>query len=97
MKVVLLQDVEKLGQAGDIVDVKMGYGRNYLLPGGLALEGTKENTANAEKAKEDIFFMDCEADPKERPNIKNDRKYQNIIDEMNSRIEEFIKNNKREC
>jgi len=53
MKVVLLQDVEKLGQAGDIVDVKMGYGRNYLLPGGLALEGTKENIANAEKAKEE--------------------------------------------
>ncbi|NLN97206.1 MAG: 50S ribosomal protein L9 [Eubacteriaceae bacterium] len=53
MKVVLLQDVEKLGNAGDIVDVKMGYGRNYLIPSGLALEGTKENIANAEKAKEE--------------------------------------------
>ena len=35
MKVLLLQDVESLGEAGEIVRVKNGYGRNYLIPNGL--------------------------------------------------------------
>ncbi|MBP1623111.1 MAG: ribosomal protein, partial [Acidobacteria bacterium] len=38
MKVILKQDVEKLGKAGDIVKVTPGYGRNYLIPKKLALE-----------------------------------------------------------
>jgi large subunit ribosomal protein L9 len=36
MKLILKQDVEKLGTAGELVDVKPGYGRNYLIPQGLA-------------------------------------------------------------
>lgn len=36
MKLILKQDVEKLGTAGDLVDVKPGYGRNYLIPQGKA-------------------------------------------------------------
>ncbi|MDX1545348.1 MAG: 50S ribosomal protein L9 [Rhodothermales bacterium] len=36
MKVILLQDVEKLGEEGEIVTVKAGYGRNYLIPQGIA-------------------------------------------------------------
>lgn len=41
MKVILLQEVDKLGVEGDIVTVKAGYGRNYLIPKGLALMATK--------------------------------------------------------
>jgi len=40
MKVLLLQDVEKLGLEGEVVTVKDGYGRNYLIPKGLAIEAT---------------------------------------------------------
>lgn len=40
MKVILKQDVEKLGQRGDIVTVKDGFGRNYLIPKGMALVAT---------------------------------------------------------
>jgi large subunit ribosomal protein L9 len=40
MKVLLLQDVEKLGKAGDIKDVSGGFGRNYLLPKGFATLAT---------------------------------------------------------
>lgn len=50
MKVVLKQDIDKLGITGDIVSVADGYGRNYLLPRGLALKAT----AGAEKATEHI-------------------------------------------
>lgn len=43
MEVILRADVEHLGQAGDIVDVKPGYGRNFLLPQGLAYPATESN------------------------------------------------------
>ena len=40
MKVILTQDIENLGQQGEIVTVKPGYGRNYLIPKGMALVAT---------------------------------------------------------
>ena len=45
MNVILLQRVEKLGQMGDVVTVKPGYARNYLLPQGIALRATVDNKA----------------------------------------------------
>ena len=50
MKIVLKQDIDKLGSIGDIVKVADGYGRNYLLPHGLALKATP----GAEKVAEQI-------------------------------------------
>ena len=41
MNVILTQDIEKLGEAGDVVKVKPGYGRNYLLPRGMAMLATE--------------------------------------------------------
>jgi large subunit ribosomal protein L9 len=43
MKVVLTKDVEGWGTIGDIIEVKKGFARNYLIPRGLALELTEEN------------------------------------------------------
>lgn len=43
MRVVLKQDVEKLGRKGDMVNVSPGYGRNYLIPRRLAIEVTPSN------------------------------------------------------
>ena len=43
MKVILKADVDKLGASGDVVDVKNGYARNFLIPRGVALEATKSN------------------------------------------------------
>jgi len=51
MDVILLEDVEGLGSAGDIVNVKPGYARNYLAPRGLALRASKRNLAVAEEKK----------------------------------------------
>ena len=45
MKIVLLQRVEKLGLMGEIVNVKTGYARNYLIPTKKALRASKENIA----------------------------------------------------
>jgi large subunit ribosomal protein L9 len=43
MEIVLLKDVDKLGHANDIVEVKPGYGRNYLIPQGKALVANETN------------------------------------------------------
>lgn len=43
MKVILQEDVLDLGQAGDLVEVKAGYARNYLVPKGLAMMATSRN------------------------------------------------------
>jgi large subunit ribosomal protein L9 len=49
MKVILLQDVEGLGKAGDLKDVANGYARNYLLPRRLAAAATPELLANQQQ------------------------------------------------
>ena len=51
MKIVLLERVQKLGQMGDIVDVKSGYARNFLLPFRKALRATEQNIQYYEKQK----------------------------------------------
>jgi large subunit ribosomal protein L9 len=52
MKVLLLKDVYKLGRAGDIKRVADGYGRNYLLPQGMAVLATTEALKMAERIRE---------------------------------------------
>ncbi len=51
MEVILKEDVNKLGSRGDVVNVADGYGRNYLLPGKLAIEATAANRAVIEQMK----------------------------------------------
>jgi large subunit ribosomal protein L9 len=51
MQVILRKDVEKLGVAGDLVEVSNGYGRNYLFPRGLAIEASPKNLKVIEHEK----------------------------------------------
>ncbi len=51
MEVILKEDVLKLGSRGDVIKVADGYGRNYLLPGKLAIEATAANKAVIEQMK----------------------------------------------
>ena len=55
MQVVLLERVAKLGQIGDVVDVKPGFARNFLLPQSKALRATKDNIAYFEAQKETLM------------------------------------------
>ena len=48
MQLILTEDVDNLGLAGELVSVKNGYGRNYLMPQGLALSATKRNVKKLE-------------------------------------------------
>ncbi|MFC3284659.1 50S ribosomal protein L9 [Litchfieldella rifensis] len=54
MEVILLDKIGKLGALGDKVTVKPGYGRNYLVPYGLAVPATKENVAAFEAQRAEL-------------------------------------------
>ena len=61
MHVILLQRVAKLGQMGDVVDVKPGYARNYLLPQQKALTASKANIAAFEGQKAQLETQNLES------------------------------------
>ncbi len=60
MQVILLQRVAKLGQMGDVVNVKDGYGRNYLLPQGKALRANDSNIKSFEAKKAQLEMVNLE-------------------------------------
>ena len=64
MKLLLQRNVDKLGQIGDIVKVGDGYGRNYLLPYGFAVELTKDNLHRFESMKRRLIAMEQETKEK---------------------------------
>lgn len=60
MQVILLERVAKLGQMGDVVDVRPGYARNYLLPQGKALTASERNIAQFEAQKAQLEARNLE-------------------------------------
>lgn len=60
MEVILLERVEKLGQMGDVVNVKPGFARNFLLPKGKALRATDDNKARFESQRAELEARNLE-------------------------------------
>ena len=60
MKVILLENVRKVGSIGDVIDVKRGYARNFLISKKKALFASKENIKEVEKIKQDLNKKDLE-------------------------------------
>ena len=60
MKVILLENVRKIGSIGEIIDVKRGFARNYLISQKKALFASKENIKEVEKIKQDLNKKDQE-------------------------------------
>lgn len=54
MQVILTKPLRKLGKIGDVVNVRAGYGRNYLLPQNLAIRATEDNIASFNSIKEEL-------------------------------------------
>lgn len=60
MEIVLLERIEKLGQMGDVVRVRSGYARNYLLPRRKAMRATKENLARFHQQRTQLEAINLE-------------------------------------
>ena len=58
MKIILLENVRKIGSIGEIIDVKRGFARNYLISEKKALFASKENIKEVEKIKQDLNKKD---------------------------------------
>ena len=58
MKVILRDDIEKLGSAGDVIEVANGYGRNYLIPKNLAVPATTGNLRSIDEIKTQKTFRE---------------------------------------
>lgn len=76
MDVILLKDLESLGEKHSVVSVKNGYGRNYLIPKGLAIIANNVNIARLDKIKE-------EAAAKEAAMVAE---YQTLADKLQGKI-----------
>ena len=60
MKVILLENIRSIGSIGDVIDVKRGFARNYLISNKKALYASKENIKEVEKIKSDLSKKDQE-------------------------------------
>tara|TARA_Y100000389_G_C17291296_1_gene428168 strand:- start:322 stop:780 length:459 start_codon:yes stop_codon:yes gene_type:complete len=60
MKVILLENVKKIGSIGEVIDVKRGFARNFLIANKKALYASKENISQVEKIKSDLSKKDNE-------------------------------------
>ena len=60
MKVILLENLRSIGSIGEVIDVKRGFARNYLISNKKALYASKENIAEVEKIKTDLGKKDAE-------------------------------------
>ena len=60
MKVILLENIKKMGSIGEIIDVKRGFARNFLISNKKALYASKENISQVEKIKSDLSKKDNE-------------------------------------
>ena len=58
MKVILLENVKKIGSVGEIIDVRRGYARNFLIANKKALYASKENVKEVEKIKAELSKKD---------------------------------------
>ncbi|MDA9609165.1 50S ribosomal protein L9 [Candidatus Pelagibacter sp.] len=78
MKVILLENVKRIGSIGEVIEVKRGYARNFLIANKKALYASKENISEVEKIKSDLSKKDSEK-KKEAAQISeqiNDKEYE---------------------
>ena len=71
MKIILLENVRKVGSIGEIIDVKRGFARNFLISKKKALFASKENIKEVEKIKQDLSKKDQEKRRKQKIFKKN--------------------------
>ena len=87
MKVILLENLRRIGSIGDIIDVKRGFARNFLISNKKALYASKENIKEVEKIKSDLGKKDLEKK-------KNAKEIYETINKKNFSIKKLSTENK---
>ena len=75
MKVILLENVRKIGSIGEIIDVKRGFARNFLIANKKALFASKDNIKAVEKIKQDLNKKDNDKKKEAKSNIIRAREF----------------------
>lgn len=89
MKVILREDIEKLGKCGEVIEVKSGYGRNYLIARNLAIPATRGNLKAIDEVRNQKSLRDKKS-MKESERIKSRIEKASIMAEVNVGEEEKV-------
>ncbi|MDA9654356.1 50S ribosomal protein L9 [Candidatus Pelagibacter sp.] len=81
MKVILLENLRRIGSIGEIIDVKRGFARNFLISNKKALYASKENIAEVEKIKSELSKKD----------IEKKKEAQKVSEQINNKVYEIKK------
>ena len=89
MKVVLLENLKKIGSIGEIIDVKRGFARNYLILNKKALYASKENITQVEKIKSELAKKDSQKKKDAKEILEKINKKEYIIKKLSTENNEL--------
>jgi len=89
MKVILLENIKKIGSIGEIIDVKRGYARNFLIANKKALYASKDNISQVEKLKSELSKKDNEKKQEAKKIFEKINKKDFIINKLSTENKEL--------
>tara|TARA_B100001057_G_scaffold441706_1_gene476520 strand:+ start:493 stop:951 length:459 start_codon:yes stop_codon:yes gene_type:complete len=89
MKVILLENIKRIGSIGEIIDVKRGFARNYLISNKKALYASKENISQVEKIKSDLSKKDNERKKEAKQTSDKINKKEYIVKKLSTENKEL--------
>ena len=89
MKVILLENIRKVGSIGDIIDVKRGFARNYLISNKKALYASKKNIEEVDKIKKDLNKKDLDKKKVSKENFEKINNKTYIVQKLSTENKEL--------
>ena len=89
MKVILLENLKKIGSIGDVIDVKRGFARNFLISKNKALYASKENISQVEKIKSELSKKDNDKKKEAKKILENINKKEYKINKLSTENNEL--------
>tara|TARA_B100000902_G_scaffold370072_1_gene394872 strand:- start:350 stop:808 length:459 start_codon:yes stop_codon:yes gene_type:complete len=89
MKVILLENIKRIGSIGEVIDVKRGFARNFLIANKKALYASKENIKEVEKIKNELSKKDNEKKQEAKKISENINKKEYIVKKLSTETNEL--------
>ena len=90
MKVILLENITKIGSIGEVIEVKRGFARNFLIANKKALYASKENISKVEKLKSELSKKDNEKKLEAKKILEKVNKKEFSVKKLNTENEKLI-------